>query len=56
MNLPRPGFICAIACNTATPSLLAATDSMATLCVGPRRMKRKKGVDRLAWDERRPTP
>jgi hypothetical protein len=29
---------------------------MATLCVGPRRMKRKKGVDRLAWDERRSTP
>ena len=29
MNLRRAGFICAIACNTATPSLLAATDSMA---------------------------
>jgi hypothetical protein len=29
INLRRLGFICAIASNTATPSLLAATDSMA---------------------------
>ena len=37
MNLRRLGFICAIACNTATPSLLAATDSMAraVLVVSP---------------------
>ena len=57
MNLRRAGFICAIACNTATPSLLAATDSMAraVLLVSPLAFDAPpKPLDKVSWGDAKP--